>query len=84
MQVSCGDLVVAVDVPKYEVDFTDSEQRQIRLIAKVNKLTWVRGMEIDIDQMTEPKSFKFYFLSAEQEKHHESNSCKKPVAQARP
>lgn len=60
MQVSCGHKVIAISVPKYDVSFTDDEQRKIRHIAKCNRLTWVRGMEIDIEQMTDPQAFKFY------------------------
>jgi len=39
MQEYCGYMVVAIDVTAYEVNFTEEEQREIRLIAKCNKLT---------------------------------------------
>lgn len=55
--------VVAVDVPAFNVIFSDDEQRKIRLIAQVNRLTWVRSMPININQMTNPQEFKFYIPS---------------------
>jgi hypothetical protein len=44
----------------YGVEFTEEEQRTIRIIAKTNRLTLVRGSEIIIDQMTNPDDFHFY------------------------
>jgi hypothetical protein len=41
------------------VEFTEEEQREIRLIAKVNGLTHAQGLEIDIDQMTDPMQHTF-------------------------
>lgn len=64
MQESCGNKVIVVYGTAYEINFTEEEQRTIRLIAKTNRLTWVRGMEIDIERMTDPKCFKFYADSA--------------------
>ena len=64
MQEYCGCVVISVDVPAYEVSFNEAEQREIRLIAKVNRLTFVRGMEIQLDQMTNPKQFKFHMGAA--------------------
>ena len=40
--------------------FSSDEQRQIRLIAKCNRFTWARGIEIDIEQMTNPAEFNFH------------------------
>ena len=64
MQESCGDLVISVDVPKHDAEFSEEEQRAIRLIAKCNHLTRVRGMEIVVEQMTDPKGFKFYVCAS--------------------
>jgi len=61
MQNYCGNMVIAIDVPKYEAEFSAEEQREILLIAKCNKLTFVRGIEIDLSKTTNPKEFKFYF-----------------------
>lgn len=44
----------------YDISFTEDEQRTIRFIAKVNKLTLVRGMEIQVEQMTDPSGMEFY------------------------
>ena len=55
-----GCQVIQVSVPAYDIEFNADEQRRIRLIAKVNGLTWVQGMEIDIDQNTNPSDFNFY------------------------
>ena len=63
MQNYCGYMVVAVDVPSYDVDFTVEQQHVIKLAAKVNKLTSAQGMAIDLDRATNPKEFKFYFAS---------------------
>lgn len=58
---SCGSLFIQVFGTTYEQDFTDDEQGTIRTIAVVNSLTWVQGMPIDIEQMTNPKQFNFQF-----------------------
>jgi hypothetical protein len=60
MMDSCGSKAIRVFGASPEATFTDEEQRQIRHIAKCNGLTWVRGMEIDVEQMTNPQSFHFY------------------------
>lgn len=44
----------------YGVEFSETEQRAIRFIAKVNKLTAIRGQEIDVDRMTDPHGMEFY------------------------
>ena len=51
---------IQVFVPQYGLEFSESEQREIRLIAQVNKLTLVRGMPIVLDQMTDPHQLDFY------------------------
>ena len=61
MRNYCGVRGIAVVVPAYEIQFTESEQRGIRLIAKVNGLTRARGMEIDIERMTDPSQVNFEF-----------------------
>lgn len=60
MQEYNGCQVISIDVPEYNAEFSEEEQRQIRLIAKCNKLTFARGMEIDMERMTNPKEFKFF------------------------
>jgi hypothetical protein len=50
---------ISVDVPAYGIEFTEEDQRTIRHIADCNRLTWVRGLKIDVDQMTNPHEFKF-------------------------
>ena len=60
VRVAPGGGVVQVVAPTADAVFSDAAQREIRLIAKCNRLTWVRGMEIDIEQMTNPSVFSFY------------------------
>lgn len=55
-----GCQVIQVSAPSYGVEFTANEQRRIRMIAKVNGCTWVQGMEIDINQNTNPDNFEFH------------------------
>ena len=62
--IAPGGGVLQVNTPVYGVDFSEDAQRQIRLIAKCNGLSWVQGMEIDIEQMTNPNNFNFYPLPA--------------------
>lgn len=52
---------IQVFTRKYEDNFSAHEQRIIRNIAKCNGLTLVRGMPINVEQMTDPKHFEFYF-----------------------
>lgn len=62
MKEFCGGLWIDVIGATYEQDFTEEEQRTIRAIAKHNcGLTWAQGMEIDVEQMTNLKQFKFVF-----------------------
>jgi hypothetical protein len=58
---SCGDSVIQVNTTEYGVEFTNEEQREIRKIAECNNLTWVRNAPIDIEQMTNPFDFNFYY-----------------------
>ena len=51
---------VQVYVPEFTVSFTDDEQRTIRTIAVELGLTWVRGLPIDVDRMTDPFQMNFY------------------------
>lgn len=52
---------IQVNAPVYGVEFTEDEQREIRHIAKCNRLTLVRGLPIDVEQMTNPEAFNFYY-----------------------
>lgn len=63
MMVSCGSKALRVFVPAFDATFSEDEQRVIRTIAKANGLTLVRGMEIDIERMTDPQSMHFYMVS---------------------
>jgi hypothetical protein len=60
MDVSCGSETVRVDVPAYGVEFDSNEQKKIREIGVLNSLSWVRGLEIDVNENTNPHSFVFY------------------------
>lgn len=51
---------IIVSVPAYGIEFSEDEQRKIRFIAKCNKLTSVRGLEIDIERMTDPHQIHFF------------------------
>lgn len=62
--VSCGVQFIQVNVPKADVEFSEAEQLEIRWIAKVNHLTFSRGMEINVNQMTNPKVFDFVLPSS--------------------
>ena len=61
MSEACGVKYIRVFVPAHDVTFTDAEQREIRFIAKCNKLTRARGEEIDVERMTDPMSMHFEF-----------------------
>lgn len=59
--VSCGSEVIVISsMHPTEVAFTEDEQRVLRRLAKVNGLTWVRGMEIDVERMTDPHEMRCY------------------------
>ena len=60
VRVAPGGGVVQVIAPAFSVVFSEEAQREIRLIAKCNGFTWARGLEINIDQMTNPAEFSFY------------------------
>ena len=62
-RVHFGSVGIYVEVSRYELDFTDDEQRTIRRIAKCSGLTHVRGLEIDVEQMTDPKLHLFVISS---------------------
>lgn len=65
MQDGCsGNRVIYVFAPAYGVEFSEADQRTVRLIAKTNRLTWVQGMEINLEQMTNPNEFHFYMPEA--------------------
>jgi hypothetical protein len=51
---------VQVFVPKFGMTFTDNEQRTIRTIGVNLGLTWVRGLPIDVDRMTDPHGMDFH------------------------
>jgi hypothetical protein len=57
---SCGSASIQVNTPVYGQEFSSADQRAIRHIALCNKLTLVRGMEIIIEQDTNPFEFNFY------------------------
>lgn len=63
MKRYCGSETIHIVTPGagFEIKFTESEQREIRLIAKLNGLTLTRGMEINIERMTNPDEFVFEF-----------------------
>lgn len=44
----------------YGLTFSETDQRAIRQIAKINNLTLVRGMEINVDLMTDPNGMEFH------------------------
>lgn len=65
MQDGCeGSKKIQVNVIEYGMEFSEEEQRKIRHIAVCNRLTWVKMMPIDIEQMTNPFDFNFYFNEA--------------------
>lgn len=61
MTEACGVKYIRVFVPKPDGLFTEEEQRKIRFIAKLNRLTRARGSEIDVERMTDPQSMHFEF-----------------------
>lgn len=60
VRISPGGGSVQVNAPAYGVHFSEEDQRQIKTIAKSSGLTLVRGLEINIDRMTNPETFEFY------------------------
>jgi hypothetical protein len=58
---SCGQPIIKVHPVSAEARFSDDEQRTIRHIAECNKLTRARGMEIDVERMTDPFGMRFEF-----------------------
>lgn len=57
--LSCGSQWITINVPTYEAEFSDQEQRSIRTIAQVNGLTFARNEAIEVERMTNPKEFHF-------------------------
>ncbi len=57
----CQQAIVYVIPAAAEIAFTEAEQREIRHIAKCNKLTGARGSEIDVERMTDPYGMRFEF-----------------------
>lgn len=51
---------IQVFVPKFDARFAEDEQRAIRTMAVGHGLTWVRGLPIDVDRMTDPSEMTFY------------------------
>lgn len=51
---------IQVFVPTFDARFTDDEQRTIRTMGVDHGLTWVRGLPIDVDRMTDPIEMSFY------------------------
>lgn len=51
---------IGVCPPAPGIEFSEHEQRTIRHIAKCNRLTWIRGMEIDVERMTNPFGMHFH------------------------
>lgn len=60
VRVAPGGGSIQVNAPAFGVEFDENAQRQIRFIAKVIGYTLVRGMEINVEQMTNPCEFNFY------------------------
>jgi hypothetical protein len=61
MNTACGIRYIYIDVPEYEVSFSEAEQREALIIASANRLTLANGGEIDINQMTYRKHFCLEF-----------------------
>ena len=60
VRIAPGGGSLQVFTPVHGMKFSEKAQREIRLIAKCNGLSWVRGLEIDIEQMTNPYDFQFF------------------------
>ena len=60
MQAYCGQRVISIVPSTPDARFTDDEQRIIRTIADVNRLTGPRGLPIDLERMTDGPGAKFY------------------------
>ena len=61
MSDACGQPVVHVFTIGPDVSFTEAEQREIRHIAKCCKLTKAKGLEIDVERMTDPHGMRFEY-----------------------
>jgi hypothetical protein len=51
---------VQVNAPTFDTRFTEDEQRAIRTTGRDLGLTWVRGLPIDVERMTDPHGCTFY------------------------
>ena len=60
MDVNCGHETIRVDVPAYGAEFSELEQIKIKKIAISMGFTWVKGMNIDVNETTNPFNFVFY------------------------
>lgn len=61
MSEACGVKYIRVFVIAPDLFFSESDQRTIRTIAKLNRLTRARRSEIDVERMTDPQSMHFEF-----------------------
>ena len=59
MQEYCGSQVIAIDVPKFGVEFTATEQTAMVNIVNANRLTFVRGLPV-VNDGTMTFGGKFY------------------------
>lgn len=58
---SCGYHWIRVCTPTFGSRFTDGQQKEINLIAKVNGLTKAQGLEIDIERATISTQVNYLF-----------------------
>jgi len=58
---SCGDNYIQVFGVTPDAQFSEAEQREIRIIAQVNRLTLAQGMPIDLERMTNSTRFDFVY-----------------------
>lgn len=61
MAEACGVKYIRVYVTAPDLLFSENDQRTIRFIAKLNRLTRARRSEIDVERMTDPQSMHFEF-----------------------
>lgn len=58
--MSCGNAVIDVISPTFERTFSLEERQTIGLIAKVNGMTFARGLPIEGDVIGSPSQITFY------------------------
>lgn len=63
MSQYCGVKAIYITPVTFNDRFSESEQKEILLIAKTNKLTLAKGCEINLDQMTYANEATFEFHS---------------------